>query len=246
MIAGDWTGEIRVWNAADGTRLGVPQHEPANAGRTSCSSRALIAPAQQKVNETQTAHQAAATAVAAQQAKVDASAKTLADAQKAVSDQTAVVASYDQSLWLNSRRNVIDGNDCALEKAIPEIKAAAEKATAASATTPTDEELKKLAVALTAQVEARAASLQEMQKSLEATKATIVTLNTELATHKTTLQTAEQAMAAAKTLLMQKQQRLFRSSSRLLRPKQHWLLRECRVNSSQWVGSSLETLHRTS
>lgn len=200
VIAGDWTGEIRVWNAADGTRLGILSTNPPMLEERVAQAEALIAPAQQKVNETQTAHQAAATAVAAQQAKVDASAKTLADAQKAVTDQTAVVASYEPKLVAEQQKETsLTETTVALEKAIPEIKAAAEKATAASATTPADEELKKLAAALTAQVEARAASLQEMQKSLEATKATIVTLNTELTTHKTTLQTAEQAMAAAKT-----------------------------------------------
>ncbi|MGV2334209.1 MAG UNVERIFIED_CONTAM: hypothetical protein LVR18_08840 [Planctomycetaceae bacterium] len=36
VIAGDWTGEVRVWNAADGGSPRKSQHQPTNARRTPC------------------------------------------------------------------------------------------------------------------------------------------------------------------------------------------------------------------
>ncbi|MBL8814655.1 MAG: hypothetical protein JNL58_01405 [Planctomyces sp.] len=200
VIAGDWTGEIRVWNAADGTRLGTLSTNPPLLEERVAMAEALVAPAQQKLTEVQQLHQTAAAAVAAQQAKVDVATKVMADTAKKAADQAAVVAAYEPKIVaeLQKEKSLVESS-AALEKAIPEIRAAAEKATAASGTTPADEELRKLAETLTAQVAARTTSLQEMTKSLEVTKAAIVALNAELETHKQTLQVDEQAAVAAKT-----------------------------------------------
>ena len=45
VIAGDWTGEIRVWNAADGTRIGQLTTNPPTLEARLAAAQAQVAPA---------------------------------------------------------------------------------------------------------------------------------------------------------------------------------------------------------
>jgi hypothetical protein len=104
LIAGDWTGEIRVWNAADGARVGTLDANPvALADRVAAADREVAA-RQAKLAEGTQAVTAAATelAAASQERAAALAAKTaadgpLAETQKQVDAATAAVAAVKQS-----------------------------------------------------------------------------------------------------------------------------------------------------
>ncbi len=199
VIAGDWTGEIRVWNAADGTRLGVLSSNPPQLESRVAAAEALIPAADAKLKEVQPVLQNAAAAQTAQQAVADAAAKAFADTGKALTDHMAAVTATEQKLATGQQmEKTLQDAVTALQKAIPELTTAAQKAAEVSAVLTTDEELKKLTVQLNAQVASRTASLQDKQKTLTDTKAGLVTVTAELTAMKAKLPELEQAVAAAK------------------------------------------------
>jgi WD40 repeat protein len=84
VVAGDWTGELRVWNAADGKLVGRLSANPASvAERLEQATKELGA---SEAAQTKLVAVAAASQVAAQQAAAE-----LADAQKTVANTPATV-----------------------------------------------------------------------------------------------------------------------------------------------------------
>jgi hypothetical protein len=84
VIAGDWTGEVRVWIAADGKLVGnLTPNPPTLAER--------IDAAQKEIAARQAAHQQLAVASTASKAAADKAAADLAAAQKLAADMTAAV-----------------------------------------------------------------------------------------------------------------------------------------------------------
>lgn len=200
VIAGDWTGEVRVWNAADGTRLGVLSTNPPLLESRVAQAEALLPPADAKLKEVQQVYQTAVTAQTAQQQKADAAAKALADAQKAATEQAALATATEQKLAAEQQKEkMLKDSVTALQKAIPELKAAAQKAGEVLAVMPADEELKKLTGQINEQVAARTVSMQEQEKGLAETVAGVAKLTADLTAQKQQLATSEQAIVTAKT-----------------------------------------------
>ncbi len=82
LIAGDWAGEVRIWNATDGTRLANLIANPAPLAARLEAAKAALAPLQAAADE-------AVKALAPLQADVDAKSKALADAQAAAAQADA-------------------------------------------------------------------------------------------------------------------------------------------------------------
>ena len=104
LLAGDWTGEIRVWNAADGGRVGTLDPNPISlADRVAAADRDVLA-RQAKLDEALQAIPPADAAVAAMgkdraaalEAKAAADGRLL-EVQKQVDAQTGQVAAAKQS-----------------------------------------------------------------------------------------------------------------------------------------------------
>lgn len=199
VIAGDWTGEIRVWNAADGTQLGVLSTNPPLLETRVAEAEALVAPANAGFTECQKLQQAAAAAQAAQQQKVDAASGIQIDAEKKVAAQAAAIASAEQkmSTVMQTEKSLKD-HIAALQKAIPELTSAAQKSAEVSAILPNDDELKQLTARLGKQVAARSATLQQHEKSLVDTAAERARISGEVAMLKEQLKSHEKAAEAAK------------------------------------------------
>lgn len=199
VIAGDWTGEVRIWNAADGARIGTLSPNPPLLEERVAQAEALVAPAQAKLAEVQTAHQAAVAAQTAQQVKSDAAAKALADAQKLAADQLALVTATEQKLAAEAaKEKTLTDSVTALQKAVPEIKLAAEKAAGVAEIMQSDEELKKLAAQLAAQAAARAELLAKHETELTTSKAAVVQITADVATAKQQLQTYDLSVVTSK------------------------------------------------
>ena len=104
VIAGDWTGEIRVWNAADAARVGsLDANPPALADRVAAADRDVaarrppVAEAQQAVAAAAAALAAATQAREAARAAKTAADGTHADLQKHVDATAAAVAAAKQA-----------------------------------------------------------------------------------------------------------------------------------------------------
>ena len=202
VIAGDWTGEVRVWNAVDGARIGQLSTNPPTLELRLGQAQALVTPATEKVTAATVEHQAAVVAQAAQQAKLDGGNVGYVDSQKKYTDQQAVVATEEQKVTAEqSKEQSLTASIANLQKAVPELKAAAEKTAAALALMTADEELKKVVELLTAQATAREVELKSSEADLVTTQANLVTVAAVVAAQKVQLTTDEQAMAAAKVVV---------------------------------------------
>ena len=138
-LAGDWTGEVRVWNVADGAKVGALDVNPAPVAER-------LAEAEKKAAEAKQASDAAAAALAAAEqaakqaatdleaAKTDAAAKQQA-AQQAATAGDSAKAAQAQSDAQTAAQNVTAKEQAAktATDAVPPAKAAADAAAQALA-----------------------------------------------------------------------------------------------------------------
>lgn len=200
VIAGDWTGEIRVWNAADGARIGLLTTNPPTLETRLANAQAMVPPATDKVAAATAERDAATAALTAQQLKITTANAAYTAAQKKYADQQALVAAEEQKLVAEqTKEQTLTASAAALQKALPELKAAAEKSAAASDMMQADEELKKVVEQLKAQVAAREAEVKTTETELATAKTNIVNVTNNIAAQKQQLTADEQGMTVAKT-----------------------------------------------
>lgn len=202
VIAGDWTGEIRMWQAADGNRVGQLTSNPPTLETRVGQAQALVMPATEKLNVANTEHQAAVAAQTAQKQKADAANLAYEGAQKKFTEQQALVTTEEQKLAAEqAKEKQLADSIVALQKAVPELKAAAEKSAAASDMMKADEELKKVVEQLKAQVTARETELKTNEAALVTTKAAVVSLNENVVKQKQQLAVDDKATKDTKAAL---------------------------------------------
>ncbi len=199
VIAGDWTGDVRVWNAADGNRIGQLSTNPPTLEERLAQAQGLVAPATEKVKVATAERDAALAAQTAQQQKLDAANVAYAGTQKKVTDQTAVVNGETEKLAAEQTKEKQLGEMvAALQKAVPELKAAADKSAMASEMMQGDADLKKVVETLKAQVTAREADLKTKDGELATTKTNVTNIAANLEAQKKQLAVDEQVNVAAK------------------------------------------------
>ncbi len=199
VIAGDFTGEVRVWNAADGARIGQLSTNPPTLEQQIAQAPAVVAAATAKVTAVTAEHQAAVANQKTLQEKLDAANVAYAASQKKLADQNALVISEEQKLvGEQAKEKKLPEVIAALSKAVPELKAAAEKSAAASEMMQADEELKKVVEQLKAQVAAREAELKTSETDLVAVKANVVAIAANIEAQKKQVPVDEQAIVVAK------------------------------------------------
>ncbi|HVJ86651.1 MAG TPA: c-type cytochrome domain-containing protein [Caulifigura sp.] len=172
VLGGDWTGLIRVWNAADGKELGqlstgprpaaerlvkVEQAIPA-AEKLAAETAAALAVATKPIAERETVANAKLTEANAATAKVQEAAAAKAAAEKVLAEKTAAVQAAEQAL-IAAR--------AAYEKAILEKDVAARNTVPAQTSVASAAEVEKAAAAAAA-VKAEADKLAAAAKPNEA------------------------------------------------------------------------------
>jgi WD40 repeat protein len=186
-ISGDWNGEIRVWNSADGARVGqlvinVPMlenrlkeaHQMLVARQTESKPIAAAYQASQSAFEKISSDLTAAQQQSAQaKQKADAAAVVLTTSQAAIAKATA-----EQ----DAAKKLADS----LSASVPVLKEAAEKATAAATQLPEDANLSAAAKTIRESAEAKAKQ-KEVAVADAAQKLAV-------------MQQAQQAIAAAQKL----------------------------------------------
>ncbi len=199
VIAGDWTGEIRVWNAADGTRIGQLTTNPSTLEERIAQAPTLVVAATEKVTVTTANHQAALANQKVLQEKLDAANVAYSASQKKLADQQALVVAEEQKLAVEqAKEKQLPETIAALQKAIPELKSATEKSAAASEMMLADEELKKVVEQLKAQVAAREADLKTAETDLAGAKVNVVNTVANIDVQKKQIPVDEQAIVVAK------------------------------------------------
>jgi WD40 repeat protein len=196
VIAGDWTGLIRVWNAADGKRLGEITSNPLKLESRLAQATAALTQAQAD-QKTKSAAWTAAQAVATKmttdlntaKAKQAEHVKLAATYQAAMT--TAKATEADARAKADAGAKVV----ATLQPVVPLLNETVAKATAAAAKAPADKEVVAAVTQLKTVAAARAATLTAATKvvtdegaRLKAAQATIVT---------TTKQLTDNAAAAA-------------------------------------------------
>ena len=181
-IAGDWNGNIRVWNAENGDRLGeLTANPPTLVERVETATQILTAnqsiqqekavadeAAQKAAGDSRSTLAAAETAMADAQQRSDSAATTVRETQDALGQQTT------QSEQLNK---TVAG----LTTALPVLLEAAQKVRDAAEKLPNDEELAKGADQLASLAEQRASRLDQTKKTVSEVEATIEQTKQKLA-----------------------------------------------------------------
>jgi hypothetical protein len=199
MIAGDWTGAVRVWNVADGKRLGeLNQNPPTLDVRIAASQAALKNWNAQSVprNAALTSTQAGLTAI---QTQLNQATQSIAAATK--TQQTVKPQIDAQNKLIAQLKPIVDSNtkrEAVLRATVPQLTTAATNAEAAAKQIATDKALAAAVAAIKQQVVAKQADLTKTTQLLAAKRKDLATATTQVAALNKQMSDANTLLAASK------------------------------------------------
>jgi WD40 repeat protein len=199
VIAGDWTGEVRVWNAADGARLGDLTTNPPMLAARLQQAEAQVAPVNQKLAEVRKAFEAATAAKSGHVQKIEAAKVAYAASQKTLADRQAALKTQEGQLVASQKKQTETQTKLtALQKAVPELTAAVAKAGMASDLMKDDAELKKVVEQLKAQVALRTTQMQQTDAAVKVIVAEVTKYTQTIAATKTQIDADGKQVVAQK------------------------------------------------
>jgi WD40 repeat protein len=199
VIAGDWGGEVRVWNAADGARLGNLTTNPPMLVARVQQAEAQVAPVNQKLAEVRKVFDAATAAKNGQVQKIEAAKVAYAASQKTLADRQAALKTQEGQLVASQKKQTeMQTKLTALQKAVPELTAAVAKAGMASDLMKDDAELKKVVEQLKTQVALRTKEMQQTDAAVKVIVAEVVKYTQAIAATKTQVVADGKQVAAQK------------------------------------------------
>ncbi len=167
LVAGDWTGAIRVFNGADGKQLGVLDADPPTlVERLDAAKKSLAA---REAEHTQLAERlkSAKAESTKRHAELEAARKELADAEANWNTVSATAAKDKAAAEaIAAEINATPARIAALEGAIPPLKIAAEKSAQALAKIAGDKDLSAAAAIVKAQVAQKTKELDDVKRRL--------------------------------------------------------------------------------
>lgn len=199
-IAGDWNGAIRVWNAADGKRVGELTPNPPTLNERLAAAQKLVATRTTELKPLAAAYQAA-------QAKADQLAADLKTAQQKMADSTKQLTTLNTQLTatkqtltkVTAEHQTATNAVTKLTAGVPVLQELATKSQDAVKRLPGDKEVAELAAKLAAVSKARNEQLaaarklaDEKAQAIETAKAAIAKAEQQIKT-----QDAVQKQAAA-------------------------------------------------
>jgi WD40 repeat protein len=209
VAAGDWTGEIRLWDAADGKRIANLAMNPPPLS-TQLENAAKTLAAQQAEHQTLTvAYQAAQSAAEKAQADLAAAQKVATDAQAVVTNTTGAANSGKAVLAQATTVQAAAAKATAdFEALFNAAKAAAAAAQDAATKAPQDKNLAEQAVRLNTEIEVKTAQLEAGRKvtgdknaALEKAKAASAEADKQAAAATAALTAAQQKVATVTPLV---------------------------------------------
>ena len=203
VLGGDWTGIVRVWNAADGALIGQFDTNPptiaaqiesltpqlAAAEARSQEAAAALAALMTQRSELQAAAEAAANAAAAAATKVEKTTAARAETDKLFADKSAVKASAEKALA--DSQSAQQSAQAVLDEKNTALKAAEEALRAAQAAFAAAEKERDAAAAVVATAQASATSATATATAAQTAAETVQ------AAEKAAMEQAAQLKAAA-------------------------------------------------
>ncbi|QDT50239.1 Chromosome partition protein Smc [Symmachiella dynata] len=167
VIAGDWSGAIHVWNAADGKPVGDLTMNPATLAERLTAAEQQLAVQQAELKKQTDANTAAQAAATKATADVAAAKKAVADTQaqhnQAVEAAKAAKAALDAA---TAEHQAVAKTMATLDPLVPLLKESATKAQEAAAKNPEDKELAAAVAQLAEQMTKNSAALEAAKKAL--------------------------------------------------------------------------------
>jgi hypothetical protein len=201
-IAGDWNGEIRVWNAVDGKRLGIlSTNPPSLAERLDTATKALAA-LQAKAKPLLEASRSSQDALNKAKADLAAAQQTLATAEKAGAAAKSKLDAATQKLTaITTEHKTVAEAQAKLAAAVPGIQQAAASTAEAAQKLADDKDLAATATKLKEIADKRTAELAQRKTELDAKVAQLSATKQEVATAQVESTKATAATQAAVQLV---------------------------------------------
>ena len=204
-IAGDWTGEIRVWNADDGKRLGALKMNAPKLEHRLAQATQLVAAKQNEFKPIDEKYKVAQAAFTKAKSDFDNAQKAAGDAKQKADAAAAALTGAKQVLTkLTAEHNALQTQVAGMSKGVPMLKESAEKATAAAAQFPGDAKLAETAKTLQDSATGKQAELDQLKKAAAEKAAAMKQAQQTAATAQQTATETSKNLAAAQ----QQQQKL--------------------------------------
>ncbi|MEP3478164.1 MAG: c-type cytochrome domain-containing protein [Fuerstiella sp.] len=209
VIAGDWTGAVRVWNAADGKQLGeLTTNPPLLASRLKIAQDKL-ATLKPQLETARTAAEKAKVAQSTHQQQLAAAvAQKMASEKATTESKTGLAAQQKQLAEYQGQQKSLTTEIQDLKKVVPELSAAVTRTATAAKMMSEDKDLVQLVSKLQAKLNTKTARQKQIEASLIQAKTQIGTLTTSTAKLQQTLLTAQATVqsstATVKTLTANK------------------------------------------
>ena len=195
VIAGDWTGTVRVWNAADGKQIGELSTNPPNLKDRLKAVEAKVSQQEAASKIAKAAYDKAQQAAAKVQANLNAAKKTLTDSQKNLKVYEAGGKSANALLvQLGKAIPALEKSVTAMQAVITPLAESVAKAQEALKKSGNDKSLATAVAQVKAQLDARNVAMANAKKLL-ATKKTV------LAATKKKLVLSQKRIVAAKAAI---------------------------------------------
>lgn len=174
VIAGDWTGEIRVWKVEDGARVGNLTTNPPLLQARVTAAEAAVTPLRQKLATASTGLDTASKAKAAHVKVIDTAKAAYATATNTLADRKKGLESQKTQLETEKKAQALKQQHLAkLQKAVPQLKAAADSAAAVLELMKDDAELKKAVEAIQGHHKKRSEELTKTDAEYKAQTANV-------------------------------------------------------------------------
>jgi len=187
-IAGDWTGAIRVWNAADGARIGELTSNPPRLAERLAAANQLVVAKTAEHKPLAEAYQVALTTFNKAKADLSAAQKVSEEAKKRFDAATTKLGTTKEvATKATQAEDAAKKATAKLTDAVPVLIEAANKAAEAAKKLADDKDLGDIATALKNKSNQRSAELEANKKdaaaklkALESAKAALVAAEKEL------------------------------------------------------------------
>ncbi|QDU08810.1 c-type cytochrome domain-containing protein [Gimesia aquarii] len=202
VIAGDWTGKIKVWNAADGKEAGELTANPPQLSQRLTAATAALKSTQANHQKLLAVAQADKAAVAKVNADIVAAQKQQTDLQNKLNALNANLAASQKALTgaqgnaANSTKKI-----AAINAPLAAIKEAHAKANTISKKVAGDKDLAEAAAKLKAALDKRVAANTAEQKNLATHQATVKANQQKIAQYTPQIKQMTAALNAAKAKL---------------------------------------------
>jgi hypothetical protein len=197
-IAGDWTGAIRVWNAADGTRIGELASNPPRLAERLVAANKLVADKTAEHRPLAEAYQIAQAAFDKAKADLAAAQKVSAESKKRFEAATAKLGTTKEAATKATQvEDVAKKAVAKLADAVPILNEAAAKTAEAAQKIAEDKALGDIATALKHMSAQRSAELEANKKDAAAALKTLELAKVAFAAAEKELKESDAAYKAA-------------------------------------------------